>query len=96
MPSKSRGGRGKRSPQGKKRGKSRQRFSATVAQQPAVAQAREPVPPSTVSAPLASVPTPAAKLATVRYPYIAAELRTIGILGGIMLIILVVLALVLS
>jgi hypothetical protein len=37
-----------------------------------------------------------AKPAAIRYPYIAAELRTIGILAGVMLIVLVVLARVLS
>ncbi len=94
MTGKSRHGKGKRSPQGKRR-KGRQRFSATVTQQPAVVQTREPVPRLTVPAPSASVSTPMAKLATVRYPYIAAELRTIGILAGIMLVILAVLALVL-
>ena len=95
MPGKSRRGRGKRSPQGKKRGKSRQ-LSATATQQPAVAQTHEPVPRPVVSAPPASLPAPTAKPATVRYPYIATELRTIGILAGVMLIILVVLAFVLS
>jgi len=95
MPGKSRHGKGKRLPQSKKR-KSRQRFLATVAQQQAVAQTHKPVSHPSVSAPLASVPTPMAKLAAVRYPHIATELRTIGILAGIMLTILAVLALVLS
>ncbi len=95
MPGKSRRGRGKHPPQGKKR-KSRQRFLATVAQQQAVTQTYEPVSHPSVTAPSATVPTPMAKLAAVRYPHIATELRTIGILAGIMLIILVILALVLS
>ena len=40
--------------------------------------------------------TPMTKPAGIRYPYIATELRIIGILAGIMLIALIVLALVLS
>ena len=95
MPGKSRHRKGRHLPQSKKR-KSRQRFPAAVAQQQAVAQTREPVSPPVVSAPSASVPTPMAKLAAVRYPHVAIELRTIGILAGIMLIILIILALVLS
>ena len=95
MPNKSRHSRGKHLPQIKK-GKSRQRFSAPVVQHQAVTQTRESVSRLGVSAPSASVPTPVAKLAAARYPHIATELRTIGILAGIMLIILVILALVLS
>ena len=95
MPGKSRRGRGKHSPQGKKR-KSRQRFLATVDQQQTVTQTYEPVSHPSVPVPSATVPTPMAKLATARYPHIATELRTIGILGGVVLIILAVLALVLS
>ena len=94
MHGKSRHGRGKRLPQSKKR-KSKRHFLATVAQQ-AVAQTQVPVSRPKVSAPSASVPTPMAKLAAVRYPHVATELRTIGILAGIMLIILIILALVLS
>ena len=95
MPGKSRYRKGKGLPQSKKR-KSRRRFLATVAQQQAVAQTYEPASHPSASAPLVSVPTPMTKLAAVRYPHIATELRTIGILAGIMLIILAVLALVLS
>ena len=93
MPGKSRHRKGKRLPQSKKR---RQRFSAPVAQHQAVAQTREPVSRPAVSAPSPSVPTPVAKLVAIRNPHIATELRTIGILAGIMLVILAVLALVLS
>ena len=93
MSGKSRHGKGKRSPQSKKR-KSMQRFSATVAPQQAVARTYEPVSRPSEPAPSASVPAPMVKLAAVRYPHIATELRTIGILAGIMLTILVILALV--
>ena len=95
MTAKSRHGRGKHSSQGKGR-KSSRRSSTTVAQQPAMAQTHEPVSRSTTLAPSVNMPTPMAKSAAVQYPYIATELRFIGVLAGIMLIILVVLALVLS
>jgi len=94
MPGKSRHRKGKRLPQSKKR-KGGQRFLATVAQQPTVAQTHEPVSRPSVSTPSPSVPTPVARLAAVQYPHIAAELRAIGILAGIMVVILVILALVL-
>jgi len=67
-----------------------------AAQQPAVTQAYKPAAAPKVAAPPASVPTPLATLTAVRHPYIVTELRRIGILAGIMLVILVVLALVLS
>ncbi len=85
MPSKSRRKRGKYSTQSTKK-KSRPSRPATVA------QTHQPVASPSVSVPTA----PVAKPAAVHYPYIATELRTIGILAGIMLIVLVVLALVLS
>ena len=95
MPGKSRRRRGKYSIQSKKRKGGLSRPPVAV-QQPAVAQAHEPAPLSNMSASSAGVPTPMAKPAAMRYPYIATELRTIGILAVIMLIILTVLALVLS
>ena len=94
MPGKSRHKKKQHLPQSKKR-KSGQHFATTVAQQQTVTQTREPAPHAGVSAPLASVPTPAAKVAAVQYPHMVAELRMIGILAGIILVILVVLALVL-
>ena len=95
MSSKSRHGRGKHSSGGKRR-KSRQRFSATVAQQVIMAQTDEPVSRPNASAPSVSMPTPMAKSVVVHYPFITTELRSIGVLAGIMLVILSVLALVLS
>ena len=95
MPGKSRRRKGKYSFQSKRK-KGRPGHPAVIAQQPAVAQTDEPVSSPKVPVPSASVPTLMAKTAAVRYPYIATELRNIGILAGIMLIILVVLALVLS
>ncbi len=96
MVGKSRHKRGKHRIQSRKK-KSRQHFADTATQQPAVAEAGESISRPDVPAPPASVPPPrVAKPVTTRYPHIATELRTIGILAGIMLIILVVLSLVLS
>jgi hypothetical protein len=95
MPGKSRRGRGNYSLQSKKR-KSRSHRPAMLAQQPAAAQTPESASSSKVPIPSASVPTPMVKPASARYPYIGTELRTIVVLAGVMLIVLVVLALVLS
>jgi len=92
MPSKSRHRKGKYSTQSKRK-KGRLSHPTVAAQQQAVAQAHEePAPRSNVPAPPASVPTSMVKQAAVRHPYIARELRTIGILAVIMLVILIVLA----
>ena len=93
MPSKSRRGRAKYPAQKKQSGikQVRQEISAPVSS----AQAPGPGSRSEKTAPVASVPRPAAG-AQVRYPYIASELWTIGIVAGITLGILAVLALVLS
>lgn len=64
--------------------------------QPAVAQTSQPVTPPRLSIPSVSAPTPKAAPTTAQYQYITAELRRIGILAGIVLAILIVLALVLS
>jgi len=93
MPGKARHKKRKHSFQSKKK-KDRLSRSAIVAQQPA-AETVEPISPPTVP-PSASVPPPMAKPTAIQYPYISTELRTIGILAGIMLTILIVLALVLS
>ena len=88
MPGKSRHGRGKRSFHGKK-GRSGRSSPHIVTQQP-VSQTYKPVAPSVSAA----APMPAQTAA--QYPHALTELRKIGILAGIMLAILVVLALVLS
>jgi len=92
MPGKSRHGRKKHLPQGKKR-KGRQGSPGAVAPQQAEIQADKPAAPAQV-APSASTLVPAPMV--TRYPYILAELRRIGILAGIVLVILIVLAIVLS
>ncbi len=95
MPGKSRHRRGKYSIPSKK-GKVRPSRPSMLAQPPAVAQTHEPVASHDVSVPSTTVPTPMTKPVAIHYPYIATELRTIGILAGIMLIALIVLALILS
>ena len=81
---------GKHSLQSKKR-KRKQISTLKASQQPAVAQTYEPAAPSKVTPPPAMEPTPM----VARYPHISNELRRIGILAGIMLATLVVLAFVL-
>jgi len=83
MPGKSRHGRGKRSFHGKKE-KSRGTAPVTLRQP----ETGKPVVPA--------VTAPAATGIDTQYPHTLIELRRIGILTGIMLTILVVLALVLS
>jgi hypothetical protein len=99
MSGKSRKGRAKRLAQSKKK---KGRLVSTAAVQPK-ATAAEPVAPSRVATPAPTVPTPAPtvltpapKPAAPGYSLVTAELRRIGILAGIVLVILVVLALVLS
>jgi hypothetical protein len=92
---KSRRGRGKHLPRGRRR-KDKKGFSTPVAQPSAVGQAYEPAPQAEVAIPRAKAPTPRAAVTAVQQPNITAELRRIGILAGIMLVILVVLALIFS
>ena len=95
MPGKSQHGKGKH-PVRSKRKRSGRGSSAIAAQQPPVSQTYGPVPQPEVSAPSSSTPIPPATVSPVRYPYIITEIRRIGILAGITLVILVVLVLVLS
>ena len=90
MPGKSKHKRGKYRPQSKK-GKSRQRLTAATAQQAASVEGSEPVSPPATPVPRVSAASLSAKPTIIEHPYIATELRTIGILAGIILIILVVL-----
>jgi len=89
MPSKSRRGRGKHSA----RSKRRHGTLARVAQPQVAAPGYQPMT-TAMPKPSPGVPTPIAAPGVARYPYIASELRRIGILSGIALAILVVLALV--
>jgi hypothetical protein len=93
MPGKSRHSKGKH-PHHSKKSRARQRYGVMPVTPPA---AETPRPAATVTMPSApSKPTPAAKSRIAEYPYITTELRRIGILAGIILVILIVLALVLS
>jgi len=95
MPGKSRQGRRKQTARSKKR-KGRRSPSSAVAQQQAVASTHEAAVRPEVSTLSASVPTSRATLTTVQHPHIVSELRRIGILAGVILVILVVIARVLS
>jgi hypothetical protein len=77
-----------------KRKKGRKGFSAPVASAPAEAQKPEPAPRADTVIPSPKTPTP--KAAVAQATNVAAELRRIGILAGIILVILVVLFFVLS
>jgi hypothetical protein len=92
MPDKSR--RGKHISRSKRKG--RKTFSAPKAQPSSVGKAYEPVPQADRPVPTTKAPTPRATIAATQHPNIAPELRRIGILAGIILVILVVLALILS
>ncbi len=91
MPGKSRHGKGKHSQLSRKR-KDRQHFVAAT-QPPVTAQTPNITPLAGKVAPRANVPAPSAPV-TANYPYIGTELLRIGILTGIILVILFVLALV--
>ena len=92
MPGKSRRSRGKRAFQ-RKKGKGRPSPQVIVSQPQAVTQTYQPVSPPKVSVPPARAPSPTTT--AVRYPYVLAELRRIGIIAGIMLAVLVILSTVL-
>ena len=87
MPTKSRRGQGKHS---SRRKKSKMRHASHV-----VAQRQTITQPETPASPVRA-PTPTTTLTAARYPYVAAELRRIGILAAIILALLVVLAFILS
>jgi len=95
MPNKSRRSRAKRSYQDRKN-KGGLSSPTPVAQQPAATQSPEPVAPSRVAVPSARVSSSVAASAVVHHPFIVTELRRIGILAGIALVILIVLSLILS
>ena len=95
MPGKSRHGRGKYSPPVKKK-KGRSSRPSTHTPATAITQTHKPPSSPDVSVSPPGVPAPMARPAAIRHPYIATELRTIGILAVIMLIVLAALAAVLS
>ncbi len=88
---------GKRKLPRSKRIKGGQDVLATSTAQQAVHQPEKPALQSQVSAPSISKPRPMiAKSDVTQYRYVVAELRRIGILAGVILVILVILALVFS
>lgn len=99
MPGKSRHGKGK-NPHHSKKSKAMMRQASTPLQQQAAAVAPKPVESvEAQTAPKAdttpkSVTTPEA-VATPRYPYVTGELKRIGILAGIIIVVLIVLSIVL-
>ena len=94
MPGKSRHDKGKHLSQSKKR---REMQRLVVAQQQGVTQVPKSSAPADIPVPQVKAPTPPRKAPPVaQYPHIAGELKKILILAGIIFIILIVLALVLS
>jgi hypothetical protein len=92
MSSKSRRKRGKHSFQAKKR-KGRLTPAPIASQAPPAGEIRAPVAsPPPASAPPVSAPAARAAPATSGYPYVAGELRRIGILAAIMVAALIILS----
>ena len=94
MPGKPKHGKGKYSFQSKKK-KAKPGPASRIAQQPVTIQTEESAPQP--SAPTPSIHTPPAMVipTAARYPFIAIELRTIGVVAGIMLAVLILLAVIL-
>jgi hypothetical protein len=68
---------------------------AAPTQPVAVSQAQEPAPRTEAVAPPVRAPAPRPTATPVQLPHITAELKMIGILSGIMLVILIALAFIL-
>ena len=95
MPDKLRQDKRKHHPHSKK-SKAKQRSVEAIAHPLAAAQPHKPAVHTGMPAHSAGVPATPTASPVARYPYITTELRRIGILAGIMLGILIVLALLLS
>ena len=93
MPGKSKHRRGKYSFRSKK-GSGKPTPPVIVATKPAVTPTTESAPLAEVSVRSARMSVPSKRTTVVQYPYVLAELRRTGMLAGIILIILIVLALV--
>jgi len=90
MPGKSRHKKGKHAIKGKKAGSAGR--SNKPVQRPAVTQGEHHVLPQVVPAPSSKIAVPVGKSDTTHHLYITSELRTIGILASIILIVLILLA----
>ena len=94
MPGKSKHAKG-RHPHHSKRSRAKQRQGATVFPPHVISDTSRPV--TAVSAPpLPDTPALSPKAKVIKFPYITSELRRIGILAGIIIVILIVLAQILS
>ena len=91
MPSKSRRKRGKHSFQVKKR-KGKLTPAPIATEAPVAGQTRVPAAPPPARAPSVSAPAPKTAPATAGYPYVASELKRIGIIAAIMLAVLITLS----
>ena len=91
MPSKSRQSRRGHPPRSKRR-KGKQSSPVATVQQQVVAPTERAATSVDVSTPVASESAVKAVLTPAPYPYVVKELRRIGILAGIILVILIVLA----
>ena len=94
MPSKSRRSRGKYSSQGKKR-KGKRTPALTTTEQPVATHTYESAAPAK-AAPSKVISTPMSTPTMAKHPYVAGELRRIGIIAGIMLAVLIILSYVLT
>jgi hypothetical protein len=94
MPGKSRHGKG-RHPHYSKKSRAKQRQGATVLPQHVISDTSRPVTTASTPPPSDASSSPA-KPKAIQYPYITSELRSIGILAGIIIVILIVLAQILS
>jgi hypothetical protein len=92
MPGKSRHAKGKH--HRSKKSKAKQRQGAISVPQVTAGTPGQATATGTISIP--KTVTSPAKIRTMQYPYIASELRTIGILAGIIIVILIISALVFS
>jgi len=82
---------GKHLPRSKRKG--RTTFTAPAAPKPAAAQVSEPNPEARKPA-VPPAPKPKARVTVAQVSNVAAELRRIGIVAGIIIVILVILALI--
>ena len=88
MTGKSKRKRGKQHPS--RKGRTQQR-AATRAAAPPPAPVEAVTQPEVAPPPVATSPPQSARPQAIRFPYITTELRTIGALAGIMLIVLIIL-----
>jgi hypothetical protein len=86
----------KRAKQAQRRKIEARQRSTTAIRMPGTPEPGEPAAHPEAPSPPVTVPQQPAMTQTIRHPYITAELRTIGILAGIMMIILIVLYFTLS